>query len=437
MRSSYYYLTSQLEEASESAANAMEYVPPAFQRLRVHAMVVMCLCLHATGKHKEKKVFLERQFNEPGNQIPQIQVLLLTMNCCLNWLDGEVSEMRQEYLRLHRVAGVSGVYQHQIWAETFPATGAYWCNDLDEVERLLGFEIKDPFLIHLITLQDLAVVLVFTHLARGRIIEAQTVAGSLTDFALDIGNPGLNRIGEGLQAEIALAAGTFDQANQWASVFSEKQPEVQFTCYIPEFTLAKVLISQNTDASRERCADVLAGIEKYARSTHFRSFLIMALGLKAILLDQGSHREGALEVLSEALCLASEGGGTRFFLDLGQPLARLLESMNNLAENDPFTLRLLHEFAAEETHVSGDSGQIENASKSDESSAPGQPILTRRELDVLQLLSRRLRDKQIATQLFISAETVKTHLKNIFQKLDVHSREQAVVRARELNIQYD
>ena len=64
---------------------------------------------------------------------------------------------------------------------------------------------------------------------------------------------------------------------------------------------------------------------------------------------------------------------------------------------------------------------------------PTEP-LTHRELDVLELLSQRFRNKEIAEKLFISPETVKGHLKNIYQKLDVSDRRRAVLKARKWGI---
>jgi ATP/maltotriose-dependent transcriptional regulator MalT len=58
--------------------------------------------------------------------------------------------------------------------------------------------------------------------------------------------------------------------------------------------------------------------------------------------------------------------------------------------------------------------------------------LTERELEVLQLLAGGLSNKEIAERLIVAPSTVKQHLKNIYGKLDVHSRTQAVARGREL-----
>jgi DNA-binding CsgD family transcriptional regulator len=60
--------------------------------------------------------------------------------------------------------------------------------------------------------------------------------------------------------------------------------------------------------------------------------------------------------------------------------------------------------------------------------------LSKRELEILSLLSQGHSNQEIATKLFVSLSTVKTHIQNLFEKLDVKRRTQAVEKAKRLNL---
>ncbi|MCB0165665.1 MAG: response regulator transcription factor [Anaerolineae bacterium] len=117
----------------------------------------------------------------------------------------------------------------------------------------------------------------------------------------------------------------------------------------------------------------------------------------------------------------------RLFVDLGSPLAGLLAALKSKNRSQQqYIQRLLAAFDQEKP-LPVPTGLVVGP----------QPLieaLTNRELDVLELLAQRLSNKEIADSLYISPLTVKRHTTNIFGKLGVHNRRQAIVRAHALGL---
>jgi LuxR family maltose regulon positive regulatory protein len=100
--------------------------------------------------------------------------------------------------------------------------------------------------------------------------------------------------------------------------------------------------------------------------------------------------------------------------------------------NQALTLGIMPDYIDKILSVMGD-GSIE-VSRQKASNAGLIEPLTAREMEVLKLLSIGCSDKKIAETLVIAPETVHKHLKNIYGKLDVHSRTEAVRRSHELGL---
>jgi LuxR family maltose regulon positive regulatory protein len=66
--------------------------------------------------------------------------------------------------------------------------------------------------------------------------------------------------------------------------------------------------------------------------------------------------------------------------------------------------------------------------------SPLREELSEAELRVVRFLPSNLKASEIANELFVSPNTVRTHLRHIYTKLDAHSRGEAVARARELGL---
>ena len=204
--------------------------------------------------------------------------------------------------------------------------------------------------------------------------------------------------------------------------------------YLPQLTLVKILLAQDTTDSRHQAAELLNQLHEFLVSIHNILFQIDVLALKALLLDTQKDESAALKALTESLTLAEPGGFIRPYVDLGPPMADLLKKLvrQNIAVG--YIGRILAAFRADKQTVFLD--QVDQPD-TDQPLSTTQPLfepLTNRELEILNLLAQRRRNKEIAANLFISPETVKKHLKNIYGKLNVSGRLKAVEKARQLNI---
>jgi LuxR family maltose regulon positive regulatory protein len=158
-----------------------------------------------------------------------------------------------------------------------------------------------------------------------------------------------------------------------------------------------------------------------------------------ILLALAFHVQGDLHAarmaIEPALQLAAPEGYVRSFLDEGAPMAALLtQVVQPRAQNDSiraYAASLLAVFPAEQL--------LERAYATDAPPSPRSALeranalrepLTKRELEVLQLIADGASNREIAEQLIITVGTVKRHINNLFGKLGVRSRTQAISIAR-------
>jgi LuxR family maltose regulon positive regulatory protein len=218
-----------------------------------------------------------------------------------------------------------------------------------------------------------------------------------------------------------LAVGDIDTAARWARCCNGGSEREQMA-------LARVSLAEGRASDAQH---LLKRQRALAEAGGRIGRLIEILGLQALALEALGRPDEAAAALSEALALARPEGYMRPFLDLGWPLGKQVE---RLAASVPiagdYVRDLLAAFRQErEAHRSQ---EVETALLTPTVSRPLADPLTERELEVLRLLAEGLSNREIAAKLVVAPSTVKQHLKNIYGKLDVHSRTQAVARGREL-----
>ena len=154
------------------------------------------------------------------------------------------------------------------------------------------------------------------------------------------------------------------------------------------------------------------------------------LALEALLHAAEGNEPAALQALEHALILAQPGGFIRAFVDLGPGMAGLLERLPRQGFAAEYVDEILRAFAATATVV------LPPAQLRRLPSPQGNLVepLSRRELEILELLAQWLSTREIAQRLFISEGTVKRHIANIYQKLAVNKRGEAVAAATALGL---
>jgi LuxR family maltose regulon positive regulatory protein len=181
--------------------------------------------------------------------------------------------------------------------------------------------------------------------------------------------------------------------------------------------------------------EALAVLESELRQAEAKGWQderLKILVLQAVAHQAHGERDQAAHLLADALALAKPGGFIRIFVDEGLPMAHLLSAAAVRGVMPDYVDTLLAAFDAEAQK------------RKDESYLPPTPLppsvqpliepLTPREREVLQLIAAGLSNPEIAEELVIAVTTVKTHVKNIYGKLQVTRRFEAAARAQDLNL---
>jgi LuxR family maltose regulon positive regulatory protein len=186
---------------------------------------------------------------------------------------------------------------------------------------------------------------------------------------------------------------------------------------IPGLAWARLLLLQG---KQQEASDLLAVCYETAVATGIPNDQI---NVRVWQTRAAADEDRALEFLAEAIIRAQSEGYIRTFLEAGKVLIPLLNNDNVFKIAPDYVMELLESFSSEQ-------------GKRQPILAP-QPLvepLSERELEILNLLAERQTNAEIAQAITVSINTVKTHLQHIYDKLGVHDRRTAVIKAVDLNL---
>jgi len=303
------------------------------------------------------------------------------------------------------------------------ASAYYERNDLDGAQRHAQ-EVQKNRDRHPAANVDNDIILVKIHQARGEANEAREMLKASLDYATEQRSPTFMLHVQSSQVELAVRQGRAHEVTHWAEqAYANLHLAPIHTFYIPALTIPKVLLAAGTPGGRTMAADCLQRIHEYAESTHNVRVMIEVLALEALLHAANNDENAALANLEQSVALARPGGYIRLYVDLGPDMASLLQRMQDREPLVEYIASILQAYPEASDHAVQPEGKRQLMEP-----------LTNREAEILQLLAKRYSNKEIAAELVISPATVKGHTINLYQKLSVHKRRDAVRVARALGL---
>jgi LuxR family transcriptional regulator, maltose regulon positive regulatory protein len=197
--------------------------------------------------------------------------------------------------------------------------------------------------------------------------------------------------------------------------------EVREADGIPDVWLARARL-ELSQGDPDAALRMLGSFQRAERQPFMPHAGCQAFALEALARDALRDEAGALDALERCLDLAEPRGHGGILLSFGASLRSLLR-------------RVIARGTSHRSLAGDLLAMLDGESASDERSI--QPLLeplSERELAVLRFLPTMLSNAEIAAEMFVSPNTVKTHLKHVYRKLDVADRRQAVRRGRELHL---
>lgn len=395
----------QIETIIQQAQRAFEYLHPQNLPFRATANWALAYAYQVRGERQNTNAALTAAINFSQQSNDTFTLILASIG---------MGQLQESNLELHRAAAtyrhvlqLAGEQPQQIISEAHLGLARihYQWNDLATAEQHAQQSLQlarqyeqgiDRFIVGELMLAQLKLAR-NDHAGAERLLDQTEQLARQQHFSARFGDISYWRI------QLLLRQAKFTAANQLAT-------EHQLLICQAQIALAQA-----------KSATAIALLEPLQhQAQNWPDQLLQIELLLALAYATQQQPKPALATLKQALALAEPHQLIRSLLDHGAAIQQLLQLAVNHGFNSPLIKQALIEFANNQPSVQPQTHTLER--------------LSERELEVLQQIATGLTDREIGERLYLSIYTVKVHARNIYAKLEVSNRTQAVARARTLGL---
>ena len=429
LKSFIFYLAGEGYESVSHAEESLRDLDQSALSVRGFATILLAGAYQMTGQLSKSHDLIYNALKQDFPHGSTYHSRLFTALCFINWIAADMDQLRQSARELLKIGVESNLNESISLGHYFLGNALYCVNDLaGAAEHFKQVFISEAFSNTWdYVLSGLG--LAWIHVADGNMEQADKVIDEIAEYGYMKNNTDLIQMSRSFKAEIALRQGNVAQAAHWVMTFKPRPFIPGYRSYIPQFTLAKTLLAQSNRTSLAEATSLLSELYDYYRDIHNTKYLADVCLLQGLQLNQAGDTENAFAKLGEAIEHTEPSRLIRPFTDLGKPMFRLLSTYIVTHGSTNYLNELLISLNDKiEEHPVENGTRPENTPSSDLHDLDTE-ALTFREIELLQLLSKGMSNIEIADSLFISPETVKSHLSNIYRKLEVKNRRLAVLKA--------
>jgi len=418
------------ETALTSARKALEILPANFVFERTEAVMLEAMSLQMLGDNAAARNTLYQAIERSGSETARIRSRVMIAMCYVNWMNGDLNDLQyhsKSLLELGQSTNLSYSIVHACW---FNGAAQYQLNDLNAATNIVQIVTAKRWWPHQRSYSNCIQIMSLIYAARGEHSLAFELSEALVQESLERSSTYFLPDAQALQAELAYARGDYATATRWAFDYEMGPPTAGFGFCEPALIAARILLNVESEDEQKKADSILREYEAFYESSHNERFLIETLALRAMHCAISGDENGAEQLLAKAVILAQPNGFVRLFIDLGPNIVALLNRLDLTEQQLEYVGTILAGFQGVDVQQrDGNAMDDSNRRMADLPQA-----LSKREREVLELLAKRLTNKEIGERLFIAPETVKRHAHNIFEKLNVGSRGEARAKATGLGL---
>jgi LuxR family transcriptional regulator, maltose regulon positive regulatory protein len=396
---------------------------------RAELELQVAMSRHIAGKSTEAVKKLDEQISEQTKKSRFWERLQYGL-CAIYMMKGELHNAYDNAVILKDSSVQIGNHYAEGWSRFFLGSASLQLFKLDDALHQYSKVMELRYITYDRASIDCLIGLAITYQLLGETYKADNALLTIRDYIKWTGDPAQIILYNATRIRIELLRGNLDEAVKWQRSLNAEPhfPSMVFFQCNPFITECAVLLAEGTNSNLALASKKLEKLYNGTKKFNYQFHSVDILVLQSVLKQKQGHINKAAEVMEKALELAVKSGWIRPFIEAG---TCVIDILNHLIKRNiyvDYCKKIIEVFENYEKRP------LTNISLQKTSGETLNEPLTQRELEILSLLSLGLKNREIGDRIFLAPTTVKKHIYNIYQKLDVHSRIEVISKVRELGL---